>query len=122
MHNATGETLATIRPSVMSLQCDPIYARMYGKDHREQFKRALRTALSPEKATHYTQELLEAPVLPAGGLMAVVSDSVCHRLVFPLLDEQREAYDYVRGAVTRSKQGAPKEAIVIVGGPGTGRA
>ncbi|WP_435889223.1 DNA/RNA helicase domain-containing protein [Streptosporangium canum] len=121
MHNATGETLATIRPSAMGLQCDPLYVRMYGKDHREQFKRALRTVLAPEKAAHYVQELLEAPVLPTGGLMAVVSESVCRRSVFPLLDEQREAYDYVRGAVARSKQGAPKEAVVIVGGPGTGK-
>ncbi|MFD9946770.1 DNA/RNA helicase domain-containing protein [Nonomuraea sp. NPDC059023] len=56
-----------------------------------------------------------------GAAYPLVSESVCERSVFPLLDEQRDAYEYVRAAVNASKRGAPKEAVLIVGGPGTGK-
>ncbi|GAA1011398.1 ATP-binding protein [Acrocarpospora pleiomorpha] len=121
MHNATSANLATIRPSSVGLKYDPTLVRMYCADHREHFKSTLRAVLTPEKAAHYAQELLEAPVLPTESLMTVVSESVCRRSVFPLLDEQRDAYEYVRAAVAASKQGAPKEVVLIVGGPGTGK-
>ncbi|MER6515035.1 DUF2075 domain-containing protein [Nonomuraea sp. NPDC001636] len=121
MHNAVSENLATIRPARVGLEYDSSLIRMFCSDHRDYFKRALRDLLSPHKAFHYAQEFLEAPVLPTESLMTVVSESVCRRSVFPLLDEQREAYEYVKAAVNASKQGAPKEVVLIVGGPGTGK-
>lgn len=121
MHNATSENLAAIRPSAVGLEYDTSSVRMFCSDHRDHFKNALRAVLSPEKAADHAQEFLEAPVLPTESLMALVSESVCERSVFPLLDEQRDAYEYVRAAVNASKRGAPKEAVLIVGGPGTGK-
>lgn len=121
MHNATSTSLAAIRPSAVGLEYDSSLVRMYCADHREYFKGTLRAVLAPEKAADYARELLEAPVLPTESLMTVVSESVCRRSVFPLLDEQRDAYEYVRAAVAASKQRAPKEVVLIVGGPGTGK-
>lgn len=121
MHEASTETLYAVRPSLLNISCDQSYIRWYGAEHRTAFKRDLHRVLTPERADIYAHELLAAPVSPTGGLMAVVSESVCRRSVFTLLDEQREAYDYVRRAVAASKQGAPKEVVLIVGGPGTGK-
>ncbi|MFB4273475.1 DUF2075 domain-containing protein [Nonomuraea sp. GTA35] len=121
MHNATGEDLTAIRPATVGLQYDSSVVRMFCSDHRDYFKRALRDVLSPAKASRYVQEFLEAPVSPTESLMTVVNESVCERTVFALLDEQRAAYEYVRAAVKASKQGAPKEVVLIVGGPGTGK-
>ncbi|MEU0565164.1 DUF2075 domain-containing protein [Nonomuraea sp. NPDC005983] len=121
MHNAISENLAAIRPATIGLEYDSSLVRMFCSDHRDHFKRTLRAVLSPKKASDYAQEFLEAPVRPTESLMTVVNESVCRRSVFPLLDEQRDAYEYVRAAVNASKQGAPKEVVLIVGGPGTGK-
>ncbi|MEU7833678.1 DUF2075 domain-containing protein [Nonomuraea sp. NPDC049129] len=121
MHNAITEKLAAIRPAAVGLKYDSSLVRMFCSDHRDHFKKTLRTVLSPERASDYAKEFLEAPVSPTESLMTLVTESVCQRSVFPLLDEQRDAYEYVRAAVNASKQGAPKEVVLIVGGPGTGK-
>lgn len=53
--------------------------------------------------------------------MAAIAKGLSQRALFPLLDEQREAYDYVREQLQRARSEQHKEVIVIVGGPGTGK-
>ncbi|GAA4635872.1 DUF2075 domain-containing protein [Actinoallomurus vinaceus] len=124
MHEASSDVLTPIQPNVQRLSAFHEMDHsvlLLGSDDRERFKKALQAALSPEKSAHYAEELLEAPVLPTEGLMSAVSKSIRERSVFPLLDEQREACDYVRAMVTKSKKGGQKEVVLIVGGPGTGK-
>jgi hypothetical protein len=124
MHEAPSEVLKLIQPHIQGLSGFREMDRsvlLLGRDDREHFKSAVQAALSSEKSAHYAEELLDAPVLPTEGLMSVVSKSVRQRSVFPLLDEQREACDYVRAMVAKSKKGGTKEVVLIVGGPGTGK-
>ncbi|GAA5057625.1 hypothetical protein HNP84_000531 [Thermocatellispora tengchongensis] len=123
LHNAPALMVHAVRPKVQGLE-DVVqrWVELYGAgEHRQELKDLLRRRLSGEQAAQQAEILLQAPVRPAEGLMARVSQCVRERTVFPLLEEQREAYDYVRRSVALSRQGAPKEVVVIVGGPGTGK-
>ena len=41
--------------------------------------------------------------------------------MFVLLDEQRDAYDYVLHAVERARRSNTKTAVIVSGGPGSGK-
>ncbi|MDT0304261.1 DNA/RNA helicase domain-containing protein [Streptomonospora wellingtoniae] len=124
MHNADRAVLNPITPSAQQLsEVGEMrgFARMYGHGEERFFERALREFLSAENADTYAQELIDAPVAPTEPLMSAVSSGVRNRSVFTLLDEQREAYDYVKSRVAKSKKSDHKEVVLIVGGPGTGK-
>jgi hypothetical protein len=53
--------------------------------------------------------------------MALAADEVQHREMFVLLDEQREAFEYVRHVVTSARRATTKTAVVVSGGPGSGK-
>ncbi|MEV4078766.1 DUF2075 domain-containing protein [Nonomuraea fuscirosea] len=129
LHNAPAHLVRAARP-VARKQEDtqepenrvPRWVAMYGAgEHRQEFRDTLLRRLSGEHAAEHADTLLQAPVRLAEGLMTRVAACVRGRQVFPLLDEQREAYDYVRHLVAKSKQGGGKEIVAIVGGPGTGK-
>ncbi|MFG3439298.1 DUF2075 domain-containing protein [Nonomuraea sp. NPDC047897] len=123
LHNAPAHLVHAIRPTVQGLgELVQRWVAVYGAEHhRKEFSDVLRRRLSGKHAAQQAEMLLEAPVKPAEGLMAHVAQCVRERTVFPLLDEQREAYDHVRNLVATSKQRTRKEIVVIVGGPGTGK-
>ncbi|MEU1730877.1 DUF2075 domain-containing protein [Streptosporangium sp. NPDC020145] len=124
MHNAPDGELRSVQLTVQPLgETKKMYpwTRMYGKDRRDEFKRLLKKVICSREAVRHAQELLEAPIRPTEDLMSLVAESIHHRPVFPLLDEQREAYDYVKARVTASRRGGHKEIVLIVGGPGTGK-
>lgn len=126
MHNAKADTtraisLTQVPKAELANSQDRNYGRMFGAHQREDFKRALRQALSADRAGEHARELLSATVRSTEPLMSALADGLGGREVFPLLDEQREAYDYVRGQVRRSEESQHKEVVVIVGAPGTGK-
>ncbi|GII67111.1 ATP-binding protein [Sphaerisporangium krabiense] len=125
LHNAPTEQVAEIHPDAQGLDpAIPRWVRLLGKDQRKEFQATLQSVLSAERSAEHADDLLEAVVVPTEGLMTKVAEAVRARSVFPLLDEQREAYDYVRALVKRAKRGergSRKEVVVIVGGPGTGK-
>ncbi|MFG1685181.1 DUF2075 domain-containing protein [Nonomuraea sp. NPDC049269] len=123
LHNAPAHMVQAVRPKDQGLEkLVQEWVAMYGAEaHREEFKDVLRRRLSGKNAAQQAEMLLQAPVKPGQGLMTRVAECVRERTVFPLLDEQREAYDYVRHLVSASKQGARKEIVAILGGPGTGK-
>lgn len=122
MHNASQEELRKISIAHRrGVQPEPMYTRMYGKDQRDLFMSELRAVLSTEKSALHARELLSATVRSTEPLMTTVARGLDQRTVFPLLDEQREAYDYVRAQVERARTEQHKEVIVIQGGPGTGK-
>ncbi|TDE22873.1 DUF2075 domain-containing protein [Nonomuraea mesophila] len=123
LHNAPAHLVEAVRPKQQGLEkLVQEWVAVYGAEaHREELKEVLRRRLSGANAAQQAETLLQAPVKPGHGLMTRVAECVRERTVFPLLDEQREAYDYVRHLVSASKQGARKEIVAILGGPGTGK-
>ncbi|MFE6305206.1 DUF2075 domain-containing protein [Nocardiopsis sp. NPDC057823] len=126
LHNAGPDTIKAISltgmPTAELLNSpDKLYGRMFGGHQREAFMSALRQVLSADNATEHARELLAATVRSTEPLMSAIADGLGERTIFPLLDEQREAYDYVRGQLRRSRASQHKEVVVIVGGPGTGK-
>lgn len=122
LHNMPAAVLETIQGDNQELDSGPKRTKMYGQEpeERERFAAILTQTLSGEMALEHARELLSARVSPTDSLMTAVNKSVRGRSVFPLLDEQREAVEYVKVQLTVSRQGN-KRVVLIVGGPGTGK-
>ncbi|MFB4293284.1 DUF2075 domain-containing protein [Nonomuraea sp. ATR24] len=121
LHNMPAALLETIRDEDQ-LESGAKRTHMYGKEpeERERFAAMLTRTLSGNKALEYARDLLSARVSPTESLMTAVSKSVRGRSVFPLLDEQRKAVEYVKAQLAVSRRGN-KRVVLIVGGPGTGK-
>jgi hypothetical protein len=81
----------------------------------------LRTNLSAHKSSEIAEGLLAAKLAPTKQLMDLAADEIKNQEQFVLLDEQKVAYSLVMKAVRESNQSNTKTAIVITGGPGTGK-
>ncbi|MYR34990.1 DUF2075 domain-containing protein [Nocardiopsis alba] len=126
LHNAGAETiegisLTKVPGAELVNSPDRIHGRMFGGHQREAFAEALRQVLSDNQADEHAQELLSATVRSTEPLMSAIADGLGDRTIFPMLNEQREAYDYVRGLLRRSRESQRKEVVLIVGEPGTGK-
>lgn len=64
---------------------------------------------------------LEAPLRPSKKLLEHVALEIEGHPMFHLLDEQMVAFEIVKDAVERSLSGGLKTAVIITGGPGTGK-
>ncbi|MFI6512156.1 DUF2075 domain-containing protein [Streptosporangium sp. NPDC050855] len=122
LHNMPAAVLETIRGDNQELEGGAKRTRMYGQEpeERERFAVKLTKTLSGDKAYDYARDLLSARVSPTESLMTAVAKSVRGRSVFPLLDEQRKAVEFVKAQLAASRQGN-KRVVLIVGGPGTGK-
>ncbi|MFE9189088.1 DNA/RNA helicase domain-containing protein [Micromonospora sp. NPDC007208] len=66
-------------------------------------------------------QLLTSPVRQSTQLLSLAADEVTNRAHFPLLDEQRAAYELVLQGVRWAEAGRRKRVVVISGGPGSGK-
>lgn len=70
-------------------------------------------------------ELLPAVVQgrysPSRKLIDGIAQSLRDNPVWTLLDEQRVAFNVVRGAVERARLSGQKSSVIVLGGPGTGK-
>jgi uncharacterized protein len=62
-----------------------------------------------------------APLRPSMKLMVHVADMIQGRHIYQLLDEQRVVFDTVVGAARRWETPKDKAALIVRGGPGTGK-
>ena len=69
----------------------------------------------------YADALLSSRIAPSKQLLAVAADEVQRREMFILLDEQRDAYNYVLHAVERARQSDTKTAVVVSRWSGNGK-
>ncbi|MEV4161415.1 DUF2075 domain-containing protein [Nonomuraea dietziae] len=122
LHNIPAAMLDTVRDGAQELEAGAKRTQMYGKEpeERERFAAMLTRTLTGDKALEHARDLLSARVSPTDSLMTAVSKSVRGRSVFPLLDEQRKAVEYVKAQLAASRRGN-KRVVLIVGGPGTGK-
>jgi uncharacterized protein len=115
LHNATDFGVADLldRPDAAG--------RIFTGQRRGALHDYLRSVFAPEPGAEAADLLLSSRVAPSKQLMALAADEVQHREMFVLLDEQREAYEYVRHAVDRARRQNTKTAVVVSGGPGSGK-
>lgn len=81
----------------------------------------LKSRLSEKGAAGVADGLLSSKLAPTMQLMDVAAAEIKHQEQFVLLDEQKVAYSIVMKAVRESAQSNKKTAIVVTGGPGTGK-
>ncbi|MGA8047479.1 MAG: DUF2075 domain-containing protein [Dermatophilaceae bacterium] len=115
LHNATEFGVADLldRPDAAG--------RIFTGQRRGAFRDYLRSVFAPESGAEAADLLLGSRIAPSKQLMALAAEEVQRRELFVLLDEQREAFEYVRHAVDVARRQNTKTAVVISGGPGSGK-
>ena len=115
LHNATELGVADLldRPDAS--------AAIFTADRRGEFQAYLASVFAPRSGAAAADLLLGSKVAPSKQLMALAAEEVQQREMFVLLDEQREAYEYVRHCVDRARRQNTKTAVVVAGGPGSGK-
>ena len=116
LHNATAASVDTLLDHERA-RTHPIFTG----DARGALVEHLRSVFAPEPGLAAADALAASRVRPSKQLLALAADEVREREQFVLLDEQRVAFDLVLRAVRRSRQGDTKSAVVVTGGPGTGK-
>ncbi|GGK79370.1 DUF2075 domain-containing protein [Ornithinimicrobium pekingense] len=120
LHNATNLGIADLRDMASPDPARP--ARMFSGQDRGEFVDFLRSRFAPGvPGAGYADQLLSSRIAPSKQLLALAADEVQRREQFVLLDEQRDAYELVLHAVEKARRGTTKTAIVVSGGPGSGK-
>lgn len=118
LHNATDLSVADVLRSPVHAKA----ARVFTGQRRATFLEYLRGQLSVESDGAASADLLlGSKVAPSRKLLDVAAAEVKDREQFVLLGEQREAYELVRRAVARARRSDRKTAVIVSGGPGTGK-
>ena len=116
LHNATdfgvGDLLRQPQDSL---------GRMFTGQRRGEFRDFLQSYFAPESGAVAADALLGSKIAPSKQLMELAADEVQRREMFVLLDEQRDAFEYVRHAVASARRENTKTAVVVSGGPGSGK-
>lgn len=96
--------------------------RLFTGQDRGDFVDFLRSRLAPGvSGAPYADQLLDSRIGPSKQLLALAADEVQRREQFVLLDEQRDAYELVMHAVEKARRANTKTAVVVSGGPGSGK-
>ncbi|WP_238154447.1 DUF2075 domain-containing protein [Ornithinimicrobium sufpigmenti] len=120
LHNATNLGIADLRDMAAPDPARP--ARMFSGQDRGEFLDYLRSRFTPGvPGAGYADRLLSSHIAPSKQLLALAADEVQRREQFVLLDEQRDAYELVLHAVEKARRGTTKTAVVVSGGPGSGK-
>lgn len=117
LHNATDSGVSDL------LQvAEDDTGRLFTGQRRGAFLEYLRTRLSIDgNGAMYADELLHSRIAPSRQLLTVAAEEVQRREMFTLLDEQRDAYNFVLHAVERARRENVKTAVIVTGGPGSGK-
>ena len=114
LHNATDQGVADL------FALEDEQGRLFTGQRRGEFLTYLMAGVQGPGADA-ADRLLGSAVRPSRQLLALAAEEVQQREMFRLLDEQQVAYRLVTRAVQRSRQGAQKQAVIILGGPGSGK-
>lgn len=97
------------------------WSRLFTRQRRDEFMSFLKSRLSPEPGAAAGKRLLASAVRPSKNLMRIAAKEVRDREQFVLLDEQQVAYRMVLHAVQKARKSDHKTAVVVTGGPGSGK-
>ena len=118
LHNASGKGISVMRHGVPEdLASFPAFAA----DESAAFRAFLTERLSPAPGARIADEVAGSRQAASMRLMQHVPDAIAGIPRFTLLDEQRIAFETVLRTVERAKHADSKEAVIIRGGPGTGK-
>ncbi len=117
LHNATDSGVEDL----FRLPGDRLGSVFTGQ-RRGEFQEFLKTRFaSGASGASDADRLLASRIAPSKQLLAVAAEEVQRREMFVLLDEQRDAYNYVLHAVERARRSNTKAAVIVSGGPGSGK-
>jgi hypothetical protein len=117
LHNATDDGVSDL----FRLPGDD-FGRVFTGQRRGEFQEFLKSRFAPgESGAAYADHLLSSRIAPSKQLLALAADEVQRREMFTLLDEQRDAYNYVLHAISRTRRANTKTAVIVSGGPGSGK-
>jgi len=118
LDNATSANIASLRhPEVPELSLHPAFAA----DEVAAMRSFLTMRFAPVPGAQVADDVLASMIAPSKQLMKLVSQEISANPQFVLLDEQEVAYQVVLRAVEHAMRSDAKEAIVITGGPGSGK-
>lgn len=116
LHNATDNDVAGLFAMPPNEQ-----GQLFTKSRRTEFLDFLKARLAAEPGAEAADQLLNSAIRPSKQLLSLAADEVQRREQFVLLDEQKIAYSMVLRAVQNAQQANRKTAIVVTGGPGSGK-
>ncbi|MBE7371841.1 DUF2075 domain-containing protein [Dermacoccus barathri] len=117
LHNATDKGVTTL----FNRPVDDL-SRVFTGQRRAEFIAFLQSKLSTEaRGAAAADALIGSKIEPSRQLLEVAATEVQEREQFVLLDEQRTAYELVLHAVERARRANAKTAVVVTGGPGSGK-
>ena len=117
LHNATSDLEQRLGSYPQSNR-----GRLFTGAGRGSFIKFLQSRLeSGVSGSPYADRLLHSAAAPSRQLLTVVADELAAREQFVLLDEQAVAFDLVLHAVEEARAGDHKTAVIISGGPGSGK-
>ncbi len=117
LHNATDSGVADLLGLPGNRQ-----GSLFTGQRRSEFQEFLRSRFAQgQSGARYADALLSSRIAPSKQLLALAADEVQRREMFVLLDEQRDAYNYVLHVVERARRANEKTTVIISGGPGSGK-
>ncbi|HMM96300.1 DUF2075 domain-containing protein [Phycicoccus sp.] len=98
------------------------HGRVFTGQRRGEFQDFLKSRFAPRSnGAEAADNLMNSRIAPSKQLLALAAEEVQQREMFTLLDEQRDAYNYVLHAVERARRSNTKTAVIVSGGPGSGK-
>ncbi|GAB3808891.1 DNA/RNA helicase domain-containing protein [Micromonospora zhanjiangensis] len=116
LHNAVDRDVADLLDRPATEQ-----SRLFTKQRRGQWLDHLRRHFAPAPGAPAADRFMTSSVRPSRQLLAYAAQELKERSHFTLLDEQHVAYELVMRAVERARTGNRKRAVVVAGGPGSGK-
>jgi DUF2075 family protein len=96
-------------------------APFFTGDQAADLGKFLSTRLAGGDGMDLLPHLVEGRYSPSKKLIDGIARSLRESPVWTLLDEQRVAFNIVRGYAERASRGNEKRTLIVVGGPGTGK-
>lgn len=97
------------------------YGMLFTGNQKNVLKEFLTARISPKFSDQVTDDFLNSKIAPTKQLMQLAAEEVKNREQFRLLDEQQIAYSMVMKALRDAESSNTKTAVIITGGPGTGK-
>jgi DUF2075 family protein len=118
LHNAVSGGIAGLRdPALADLAAFPAFAA----DEMARFRAFLTARLAPASGVQVADDFLQSKIAPSKELLQYAREAIAGNPQFTLLDEQQVAFEVVLRAVQYAKQADAKQAVIITGGPGSGK-
>ncbi|SCL29654.1 hypothetical protein GA0070616_3924 [Micromonospora nigra] len=116
LHNAVDRDVADLLDRPATEQ-----SRIFTGQRRGQWLDHLRSRFAPASGAGAADRFLTSTVRPSRHLLAYAAAELKERSHFVLLDEQHVAYELVMHAIERARKANQKRAVVVAGGPGSGK-